>query len=36
MPPAEVESVPVSEVRNFATQTFKDVEGDTIPKEKML
>ena len=22
--------------RNFATETFTDVEGDTIPKEKML
>ena len=26
----------VAGTRNFATETFKDVEGDTIPKEKML
>ena len=25
-----------SGTRNFATETFTDVEGDTIPKEKML
>jgi phosphoglucomutase len=35
-PPTEVEGVPVSAVRNFATDTFTDVEGDTIPKENML
>jgi phosphoglucomutase len=36
LPPVEIENVPVTGTRNFATQTFTDVEGDTIPKEKML
>ena len=36
LPPTDVENVPVTEVRNFATTTFHDVEGDVIPKEKML
>lgn len=36
LPPTDVENVPVSGLRNFATETFTDVEGDTIPKEKML
>ena len=36
LPPTEVEGVPVTATRNFATQTFTDLEGDTIPKEKML
>jgi phosphoglucomutase len=35
-PPLQVNGVEVTTVRNFATETFKDVEGDTIPKEKML
>jgi phosphoglucomutase len=26
----------VSAVKNFETETFRDVEGDAIPKEKML
>lgn len=36
IPPTEIENVPVTATRNFAVQTFTDVEGDTIPKEKML
>jgi phosphoglucomutase len=35
-PPAAIEGVAVTGLRNFATETFKDIEGDTIPKEKML
>ena len=35
-PPAGIENVPVTGTRNFATETFTDIEGDTIPKEKML
>jgi phosphoglucomutase len=35
-PPATADSSAVTGTRNFATETFKDVEGDTIPKEKML
>jgi len=35
-PPKDVQGAPVSEIRNFAEQTFTDVEGDPIPKEKML
>jgi phosphoglucomutase len=35
-PPATADGSAVAGTRNFATETFKDVEGDTIPKEKML
>src|SRR6478672_3576773 len=34
--PANADGSAVAGTRNFATETFKDVEGDTIPKEKML
>ena len=35
-PPHEADGGAVSGTRNFATENFIDVEGDTIPKEKML
>jgi phosphoglucomutase len=35
-PPAEMLGSRVSGVKNFETETFRDVEGDEIPKEKML
>lgn len=35
-PPVEVETVAVTALRNFAVDTFHDVEGDPIPKENML
>ncbi len=35
-PPPVADGSAVSGTRNFATDTFTDVEGDTIPKEKML
>ncbi len=35
-PPRSVDGSAVTGSRNFATETFTDVEGDTIPKEKML
>jgi len=35
-PPKDVEGVAVTGLKNFATQTFHDVEGDKIPSEKML
>jgi phosphoglucomutase len=35
-PPANADGNAVAGTRNFAAETFKDVEGDTIPKEKML
>ncbi|MEI9896691.1 MAG: hypothetical protein WDN28_23235 [Chthoniobacter sp.] len=35
-PPASADGSAVAGTRNFATETFQDVEGDTIPKEKML
>jgi phosphoglucomutase len=35
-PPREADGSAVSGTRNFATETFTDSEGDTIPKEKML
>jgi len=35
-PPKTADGSGVSGTRNFATETFTDVEGDTIPKEKML
>ena len=35
-PPAEMLGAKVGHVKNFETETFRDVEGDEIPKEKML
>jgi phosphoglucomutase len=35
-PPAEMLGSRVNGVKNFETETFHDVEGDAIPKEKML
>ncbi len=35
-PPAEMLGSKVAAVKNFAEETFRDVEGDAIPKEKML
>jgi phosphoglucomutase len=35
-PPAEMLGARVSGVKNFETESFNDVEGDAIPKEKML
>jgi phosphoglucomutase len=35
-PPAELLNAKVTHVKNFETETFRDVEGDEIPKEKML
>jgi phosphoglucomutase len=35
-PPAELLNAKVAHVKNFETETFRDVEGDEIPKEKML
>jgi phosphoglucomutase len=35
-PPAEMLGTKVTQVTNFETETFRDVEGDEIPKEKML
>ena len=35
-PPAEMLGAKVAHVKNFETETFRDVEGDEIPKEKML
>jgi phosphoglucomutase len=34
--PAEMLGATVAHVKNFETETFRDVEGDEIPKEKML
>ncbi|MEY2512529.1 MAG: phosphoglucomutase [Verrucomicrobiota bacterium] len=34
--PAEMLGTKVTHVKNFETETFRDVEGDEIPKEKML
>jgi len=34
-PPKEIFGSKVTGVRNFATETIRDVEGDEIPKEKM-
>lgn len=36
IPPKNVHGAAVTAVRNFATQTFHDCEGQTIPREKML
>ena len=35
-PPAKMLDAKVAHVKNFETGTFHDVEGDEIPKEKML
>jgi phosphoglucomutase len=35
-PPTEVDGCAVVNVRDFASQSFTDVEGDPIPKENML
>lgn len=35
-PPREMNGVAVASMRNFATEDIRDVEGDLIPKEKML
>ena len=35
-PPKEIEGVAVTAIKDFAKQTFHDVEGVEIPKEKML
>jgi phosphoglucomutase len=35
-PPREMTGVPVVSARNFATEEIRDVEGDLIPREKML
>ena len=35
-PPAEMLGSRVAAVKNFEKETFRDVEGDVIPKEKML
>ncbi|HEV7405447.1 MAG TPA: phospho-sugar mutase [Chthoniobacteraceae bacterium] len=35
-PPTSVDGIAVSAVRNFATETFYDVESDKIPKENMI
>ena len=35
-PPTEMLGSPVAAAKDFEKETFKDVEGDTIPKEKML
>src|SRR4051812_27675871 len=35
-PPGELLNAKVAHVKNFETETFRDVEGDEIPKEKML
>ena len=35
-PPAEILGVAVTGTRNFAAETLTDIEGDEIPKEKML
>lgn len=35
-PPREMLGAKVTHVKNFESETFRDVEGDEIPKEKML
>lgn len=35
-PPVEMLGTKVAHVKNFETDSFRDVEGDEIPKEKML
>ena len=34
--PTEIDQTRVASVKNFETETFRDIEGDEIPKEKML
>jgi phosphoglucomutase len=35
-PPSEMLGAQIVQVKNFETDTYRDVEGDEIPKEKML
>ncbi|HEV2804532.1 MAG TPA: phospho-sugar mutase [Chthoniobacterales bacterium] len=35
-PPSEMSGSRVAHIKNFEAETFRDVEGDEIPKEKML
>jgi phosphoglucomutase len=35
-PPAEMLGARVTHIKNFETESFRDIEGDEIPKEKML
>lgn len=35
-PPTDAEGVPVTRTRNFATEEVIDIEGERLPKEKML
>jgi phosphoglucomutase len=35
-PPVEIDGAKVAEIRNFATDTIHDIEGDRIPAEAML
>jgi len=35
-PPKQMDGVKVTGVRDFKAQTFKDAEGDTLPKESMV
>ncbi len=35
-PPKQMDGVAVTGARDFKAQTFKDVEGDTLPKESMV
>lgn len=35
-PPAELFGAKLIQVKNFETDTYRDIEGDEIPKEKML
>jgi phosphoglucomutase len=35
-PPSEMLGAKVTRVKNFETETFRDIEGDELPKEKML
>jgi phosphoglucomutase len=34
--PKQIDGAAVVEIKDFATQTFRDVEGDALPAEKML
>jgi phosphoglucomutase len=35
-PPSEMHGAALVQVKNFETDTYRDIEGDEIPKEKML
>lgn len=35
-PPAEIDGVKLTAIKDFAKETFKDVEGDALPAEKMM